>query len=201
MAPTYQFAQAKASDQGSSKQASKPKPRSSGSSGKFDETKHKRAPSGSSGGGQFVAMSYSASSNTGTGYGSTKGDSRVKRVQEALRKLGIKDKNGKLLVVDGKYGPLTTSAVAAWQAKNGIKPANGKLTDALIKQLTTAKPGGGKSGGPGKTMKRAHLARKKKPLKKPAKPDPTIPPPRRQTYFERTGKRPPANYRPSEEIR
>ena len=179
---------------GSSPGSSKP----SGSSRKFDEKRHPRGKAGSGKGGQFVSLSYDSGKNVGTGYGSKQGDSRVRQVQEALRRLGIKDKNGKLLVVDGKYGPLTTSAVAAWQAKNGIKPATGKLTPGLIKQLTGGKKSSGKSG----THKRANLARGKKPLKKPAaKKDPTIPPARRPNPWEKAGRRPPANYRPSEPIR
>jgi peptidoglycan hydrolase-like protein with peptidoglycan-binding domain len=167
---------------------------------KFDESKHKRAEKGSAGGGRFVAMSYDSSKKTGTGYGKQEGNPDVRRVQEALRRLGVKDKNGKLLKVDGKYGPLTTSAVAAWQKKNGL-PVTGKLTPALIKQLTAGKSSKtAKSSTRKPMMRRSQLKKPRKPLKKkPAKPPRPVDAakPRQKTYYERTGKRPPANYRPN----
>jgi len=185
---TYTFAQIKApKDPNGTKSASKSgaAKSSSGSSSDF-EKKHPRGKAGSGKGGQFVALSYDSGRNVGTGYGSRQGDNRVKQVQQALNRLGIKDKNGKPLVLDGKYGPLTTSAVAAWQKKNGIKPANGKLTPALIKQLTSGK--------------RKLPARRKPPIKgkKPAGKAPLKPAPRKPMPWEKAGRRPPANYRPDE---
>lgn len=178
--------------------AARPAPRqTSSSSSRFDEKKHPRGKAGSGHGGQFVALSYDSGRNVGTGYGSKQGDSRVRQVQEALRKLGVKDKNGKLLVVDGKYGPLTTSAVAAWQAKHGIKPANGKLTPALMRQLLAGKS----AGKTGKPMKRGQLTRRRAPLKGKKKTTAKgkaapKPPPRKPMPWEKAGRRPPANYRP-----
>lgn len=195
---TYQFAQIKAppakapaskAPAGKTAPAKKPASSSASSSSDFNK-KHPRGAVGGGKGGQFVALSYDSGSNTGTGYGSKQGDGRVKQAQQALNRLGIKDKNGKPLVIDGKYGPLTTSAVAAWQKKNGIKPANGKLTPALIKQLT----GGKKPAG---THKKSHLAKGKKKLKPAAKTKTKPPPPRKLMPWERAHQPPPANYRPN----
>jgi len=71
---------------------------------------------------------------TGTGYGKKGGDARVKRLQQALNKLGIKDAAGKSLEEDGRLGPLTTSAIKAWQRKNGMKPT-GMVDAASLRKL------------------------------------------------------------------
>lgn len=181
---TYQFAQIKAPATPPAKKS----PASSSSSSSDFNSKHPRGKAGSGKGGQFVALSYDSGRNVGTGYGSKQGDSRVKQAQQALNRLGIKDKNGKPLVVDGKYGPLTTSAVAAWQKKNGIKPANGKLTPALIRQLTSGKKAAA-------AHKKSNLKRGKKPLKPAAKTK--APPPRKLMPWEKAHRPPPSNYRPA----
>ena len=126
----------------------------------WDPSKHARAPKGSSGGGEFTASSSSSSSSSGgktssrhaasrrtvpkgslgydgsrgTGYGKKGGDSRVRRLQTALNKLGIKDANGKPLAVDGDLGPKTTAAIKAWQRKNGQKPT-GFVDAATLSKL------------------------------------------------------------------
>lgn len=215
---TYQFAQIKApKDPAGSKSASKTKSSGSGSSSDF-EKKHPRGKTGSGQGGQFVALSYDSKTNTGTGYGSKQGDSRVKKLQTALNRLGLKDKNGKPLVIDGKLGPLTTSSIIAAQKKLGIKPADGKVTPALLKQLTGAKTLAGVKTAHSQhvahvahqahVMHLAHLRRTGKPLKpkkpkKPKKPPkfdgkpPLKPAARKVMPWERTRRRPPGNYRPN----
>ena len=119
---------------------------------------HPRAPKGSAGGGEFAAGSSGSSSGkpkggrrtvpkgslgydgrTGTGYGKKGGDARVKRLQQALNKLGIKDANGHALVEDGDLGPKTTAAIKAWQRKNGMKPT-GMVDAAALRKL-----GGGRT--------------------------------------------------------
>lgn len=74
----------------------------------------------------------------GTGYGVKGGDKRVRGLQEALNRLGLTDADGKKLVVDGKLGPKTTAAIKKAQRALGLK-ADGVVTPALLKQLTTAK--------------------------------------------------------------
>jgi len=83
------------------------------------------------------------------GYGKTGGDSRVKSVQAALNRLGVKDANGHALKLDGKLGPKTTAAIKAWQRKNKL-PATGRVSAAMLRRLT-AKP---------KTTRTSHLAAK-----------------------------------------
>lgn len=147
----------------------------------WDAAAHPRAPEGPAGG-QFAASSGGAqkgakppakgkaprskgggslsfNGKTGTGYGQKGGDARVKKLQAALNKLGIKDANGKPLAVDGKLGPKTTAAIKAWQKRNGMKPT-GAVSSADLKKL-----GGGKAKP---RLKTAHLAKKKTP-KRPAK--------------------------------
>jgi peptidoglycan hydrolase-like protein with peptidoglycan-binding domain len=132
--------------------------------GTWDPSKHPRAAAGSAGGGQFAPLSYNAKANTGTGYGKKGGDDRVKAAQKALNSAGMTDADGKKLVLDGKLGPKTTAAIKMYQRKHGIKPADGKITPALLKQL---KDGASPAPGKGKTVhKKAALARKKGPLKK-----------------------------------
>lgn len=85
-------------------------------------------------------MSYHAGrgGGTGTGYGVPGGDPRVRALQAALNKLGLKDSTGHPLLVDGKLGPRTTSAVKAAQKKLGVK-ADGVVTAALMVQILTMK--------------------------------------------------------------
>lgn len=190
----------------------------------FDEAAHPRGETGSAQGGKFVAASSSSKApakskkaalkrggrggggtlsyngKTGTGYGSPNGDARVKALQQALNRLGLKDSKGRPLKVDGKLGPLTTSAVMAAQKRAGLPPT-GKVTPALLKQLTSAKSLG--KDGPAKagTHKRSSLTRRKRALKtsagkKPAakaKPKPQRPklPPAVQRAIDRI----PANQR------
>jgi hypothetical protein len=125
----------------------------------WDPTKHARAPKGP-GGGEFAGSSSSSKSTaakrpsakrkpagrtvpkgslgfngkTGTGYGKKGGDARVRKLQQALNKLGIKDANGKPLAVDGDLGPKTTAAIKAWQHKNKM-PATGFLDAASLRKL------------------------------------------------------------------
>jgi HK97 family phage prohead protease len=83
-------------------------------------------------------LGYDAKSGRGTGYGSAGGDARVKRLQDALNRLGLKDSAGKELKVDGKLGPKTTAAVMAAQKELGLTP-NGRVTPALLERLAAAK--------------------------------------------------------------
>lgn len=118
----------------------------------WDPSKHPRAKAGSGTGGQFAPLSYDSKSNTGTGYGSKNGDQRVHAAQEALRKGGFTDANGKPLRLDGKLGPKTTAALKRYQRAHGLKP-DGKITPALLAAL--------KKGGKAKaTHKKSALAKK-----------------------------------------
>lgn len=123
--------------------------------GDWNSAAHPRAPKGP-GGGEFAGKSGSSTRNTsirkssstravpkgslgfngktGTGYGKKGGDARVRKLQQALNKLGIKDANGKPLVVDGDLGPKTTAAIRAWQRKNGQK-ATGFVDAATLRKL------------------------------------------------------------------
>lgn len=102
----------------------------------------RRAPAHAGGHG---ALSYNG--KTGTGYGSKNGDPRVKKLQTALNRLGLRDAKGRKLAIDGKLGPLTTQAIKAWQRKNGTKPT-GAVTAADLKKL-----------GGARTHKKAHLTK------------------------------------------
>lgn len=129
----------------------------------FQPEQHPRAPAGSSTGGEFApggsgsgktptrrvapkkparrdngTLSYDSKSNRGTGYDSKDGDPRVKRLQQALIRLGLTDSAGKPLKLDGKLGPKTTAAVRKAQHRMGV-PVDGKVTPALLKKLTAAK--------------------------------------------------------------
>lgn len=108
----------------------------------WDPSKHPRAKAGSGAGGQFAPLSYDSKRNVGAGYGSAKGDDRVRAAQEALRKAGMTDADGKPLRLDGKLGPKTTAAIKKYQRAHGIKPADGKITPALLAALK-------KGSGPG----------------------------------------------------
>lgn len=77
-------------------------------------------------------LSYDGRS--GTGYGRPGGDARVKDLQQALNRLGLKDRNGKPLAVDGKLGPLTDSAVKAAQKALGVAQ-DGKVTPEMLSRL------------------------------------------------------------------
>lgn len=124
---------------------------------------HPRAAAGSTGGGEFAAggssggasksgagahkstvkkgpqsLSYDAKSGRGAGYGRKGGDPRVRKLQTALNRLGLKDADGRALKLDGKLGPRTTASVKAAQRKLGL-PADGKVTPQLLAKLTAAK--------------------------------------------------------------
>jgi HK97 family phage prohead protease len=135
----------------------------------WDEGAHPRAPQGTTTGGQFAkaqgekspaektttrprgtrpaakkagddgTLAYDPDNKTGTGYGIKGGDPRVRRLQEALNRLGLTDAKGKKLAVDGKLGPLTTQAVKAAQKKLGVDQT-GKVTPAFLAQLAKTKP-------------------------------------------------------------
>lgn len=127
----------------------------------WDPSAHPRAAAGSSTGGQFAAgggsaagksgsgkkapgkkqgevLSFDAKSGRGVGYGKKGGDARVRKLQAALNRLGLKDADGRRLVVDGKLGPRTTAAIKAAQRKLGV-PADGKVTPQLLVKLVAAK--------------------------------------------------------------
>lgn len=131
--------------------------------GGWDPTSHPRASAGAAGGGQFTtgggggqakqkaadapakkkriggeALSFDAKSGRGTGYGKPGGDARVRKLQAALNRLGLKDADGRALKLDGKLGPRTTAAVKAAQRKLGL-PADGKVTPQLLAKLVAAK--------------------------------------------------------------
>lgn len=102
----------------------------------WDEAAHPRVPAGEGGGGQF--MSYDESKNTGTGYGKKGGDADVRKLQEALNRLGLTDSKGRKLEVDGMLGPLTTAAVKKAQQLLGVK-ADGKVSPAMLKKILAMK--------------------------------------------------------------
>lgn len=112
--------------------------------GLFNSSLHPRGTGAQ--GGQFVAkgssgsndtIGYDAKKGTGAGYGAKGGDKRVKQLQQALNRLGFKDMHGKPLLVDGKLGPRTTSAIKRLQTRLGLK-ADGIVTPALLKQIRSA---------------------------------------------------------------
>jgi peptidoglycan hydrolase-like protein with peptidoglycan-binding domain len=112
----------------------------------FTPSKHPRGASGSGKGGEFVPLSYNAKSNTGSGYGRKGGSTRVSQIQQDLNRLGDTDRAGHRLAVDGKDGPLTTSAVKRFQRQHHL-PATGVVnlaTGGAIRKAaaakTTAKP-------------------------------------------------------------
>lgn len=75
---------------------------------------------------------------SGTGYGVKGGDPRVRTLQAELNRLGLLDLHGRRLVVDGKLGPLTTSAIRAAQRRLGMK-ATGIVAPAFIDRLKATK--------------------------------------------------------------
>jgi hypothetical protein len=105
----------------------------------FDASKHPRAAAGSSTGGQFAPLSYSAKKNTGSGYGKRGGDKNVTRLQRALNRLKITDSHSRPLKVDGMLGPLTTSAVKKAKQLLGVKPADGRVTPEFLAKLTSTR--------------------------------------------------------------
>ena len=62
----------------------------------------------------------------------------VKELQAAMNAFGFKDKNGKELNLDGKFGPATASAVKAFQQEAGIQ-ADGKPGIGTIEALVNFK--------------------------------------------------------------
>ena len=121
----------------------------------WTEELHPRAPAGDPTGGQFAPpsdekskqedkkyagsnMVYDPRKDRGPGYGVKGGDKRVRLLQEALNKLGLRDSKGNKLDVDGMLGPLTTQSIKAAQRRLGLKP-DGVVTPKLLKQLATAK--------------------------------------------------------------
>jgi hypothetical protein len=129
----------------------------------FTSELHPRAPAGAATGGQFAAggggaagkapagkppagkrriggetLSFDGKSGRGAGYGRPGGDPRVRKLQQALTRLGLTDAAGRKLVVDGKLGPKTTAAIKAAQRKLGV-PADGKVTPELLVKLVAAK--------------------------------------------------------------
>jgi peptidoglycan hydrolase-like protein with peptidoglycan-binding domain len=129
----------------------------------WDAAKHPRAAKGSAGGGQFAPLSYNAKSNTGTGYGSAKGDGRVLAAQKALNKAHMTDAHGQPLRLDGKLGPKTTAALKAYQKAHGLNP-DGKITPKLLAALK--KGGGRKPATRGAVHKKTALAKPAKPVRK-----------------------------------
>lgn len=120
-------------------------------------------------------LSFNPKTNTGTGYGTPHGDPRVRSLQTVLNRLHITDKAGAQLIIDGKLGPLTTTAVKKLQAALGVAQ-NGVVTPALLtrlqhmKQLPKPKP-----------AKKVKVAKAAKPPA-PPKPRPAPRPRARRTY-------------------
>lgn len=75
---------------------------------------------------------------SGTGYGMPHGDARVKELQAELNRLGLLDLHGRRLAVDGKLGPLTTSAIRKAQLRLGMK-ATGIIDPSFIARLRSTK--------------------------------------------------------------
>lgn len=72
---------------------------------------------------------------SGTGYGIKGGDPRVRTLQAAINRLGVTDSHGQELDVDGRYGPLTTSAVKKLQKALGL-PVTGQVTPEFLAQVS-----------------------------------------------------------------
>lgn len=116
-------------------------------SGKFDESKHKRAADGkfSKQKGRKAKDSNSKKRNAnysigrGDGMSQNKGNAqRVKKIQAALIKQGFLSSKGG--GADGKFGPLTEAAIKKWQKKNGYK-TTGALGVGQMKEILTGKKG------------------------------------------------------------
>lgn len=82
-------------------------------------------------------LGYDPRAKRGTGYDRPGGDPRVRQLQAALNRLGLRDRNGDELDVDGQFGPKTLAAVKAAQRRLGLT-ADGRVTPDLFKQLTDA---------------------------------------------------------------
>lgn len=110
--------------------------------GKGKPSKSRRTGSGSKSGGAKKAAppdpNLHFDGKTGTGYGVKGGDARVRTLQQALNRLGLKDRSGNELAVDGRYGPRTTSSVKKLQKALGL-PVDGKVTPELLKQASELK--------------------------------------------------------------
>lgn len=85
-----------------------------------------------------TTLAYNAKTNTGSGYSQKGGDPHVHALQQALNRLGFTDGHGQKLQVDGRLGPLTTSAVMAAQQHFGVKPT-GQVTPGFYALLLAAK--------------------------------------------------------------
>jgi len=59
----------------------------------------------------------------------------VRELQRMLQKLGAKGINGKLIIIDGKYGNNTKYAVRNFQMTNGIPTGNGEVDYNTLKVL------------------------------------------------------------------
>lgn len=73
----------------------------------------------------------------GAGYGIKGGDARVRTLQSALNRFGLKDASGQPLKVDGKFGPRTTAAVKKLQQAMGLSPT-GKVDESFIQRVSAA---------------------------------------------------------------
>jgi len=97
------------------------------------------APKGGAGKGKAAkrvssTLSFNPKTGVGSGYGVKGGDSRVKALQTALNRLGVHDKAGAQVIVDGRLGPLTAGAVKTLQAKLGLSQT-GQVTARLLARL------------------------------------------------------------------
>jgi peptidoglycan hydrolase-like protein with peptidoglycan-binding domain len=115
-------------------------------------------------------LSYSPKTNRGTGYGRKGGSSLVKLLQQALNRAGFKDSHGRPLAVDGKLGPLTTSATKAAQIRLGIKPADGKVSPEFLTRVL-----GMPAGPAAKPVRARDKMRSHQPSKRPTKKPPKAP--------------------------
>lgn len=111
------------------------------------------------------SLSYDAKTNRGTGYGRPGGSRLVKILQQALNRAGFTDSRGRPLAVDGKLGPLTTSAIKSAQTRLGIKPADGKATPELLTRILSMPAAPAKKSTPARDKMRGHG-----PTRKPTKP-------------------------------
>jgi len=122
-------------------------PRGTGAQGGQFVAKGSGASSSSGGRGRAPARKRKAAAPTGpmrfdgkrgSGYGMKGGDPRVAKLQAALNRLGVTDLRGNKLGTDGKFGPLTSSAVKKAQRLLGLKP-DGIVTPTLLRRLMSRK--------------------------------------------------------------